>query len=170
MRKIELYLLRHAQSMGNLTGDYSTERHDRLTSLGQKQANQLKKRLSSYKFEHVFVSPSLRAMQTIQPYLKKNKIKGEIWGTITEACWQEKALLNNQDIKFRKGNPIVLNEDERKYFILSNIEAQKYYIPDDETYLEGLSRVYYTKKILLDLFKNSQSQILIDGQLKKEIL
>lgn len=81
--------VRHAQSQGNATGDYSTDTHDSLSELGIRQAESLARRLTPMRFTRVIVSPLTRAMQTIRPYLLATGQQAEIWPELAEGCWQE---------------------------------------------------------------------------------
>lgn len=85
---MKLTLIRHAQSMGNTTGNYSLLEADSLSEIGQKQARELARTLENESFDKIIVSPLIRTLQTIAPYLEKTNQEAEVWPEITEMRWQ----------------------------------------------------------------------------------
>ncbi|MCH8476206.1 MAG: histidine phosphatase family protein [Opitutales bacterium] len=85
---MKLTLIRHAQSMGNSTGNYSLLESDSLSAIGRKQAQELARALESEVFDKIIVSPLTRALETIAPYLEKTHQEAEVWPEITEMRWQ----------------------------------------------------------------------------------
>ena len=74
--ELELYIIRHGQSMGNIErntdGLSVTELHDpRLTELGKKQAVACGERLKDTEFDAVYSSALLRAVETATEIIKK---------------------------------------------------------------------------------------------------
>lgn len=67
---MKLTLLRHAESVGNATGEYSFQQADSLSGKGWEQARHAAEVLAEGDFEHVIVSPLRRALQTAVPYLE----------------------------------------------------------------------------------------------------
>ena len=67
----EIYLIRHAQSLGNETGRYLGHTNLGLSSLGQNQALMLSRYLQTLKIDKIYSSSLLRAVQTIQPFADK---------------------------------------------------------------------------------------------------
>jgi broad specificity phosphatase PhoE len=84
---MKLLIVRHAESMGNATGDYSSAISDSLSDRGKAQAESLAERLASWSFDRTLVSPLQRAMETVTPYLRAARQRAEIWPEIAEACW-----------------------------------------------------------------------------------
>ena len=76
---MHFYFLRHAQSMGNMTNDYSTSAHDQLSLNGWQQAEQLIERLAGIPFDAIYVSTAIRTMQTITPFLQHYGMRGRLW-------------------------------------------------------------------------------------------
>ena len=68
---MDLYLVRHAETFGNTGADDSAD--PVLTPRGQEQARLLAERLASFAFDAVFCSPLLRAVQTAQIILSRQK-------------------------------------------------------------------------------------------------
>ena len=61
---MDLYIIRHGESQGNVGQDVE---NPRLTELGQKQAELLALRLRNVKFDAILSSPLTRAVQTATP-------------------------------------------------------------------------------------------------------
>jgi broad specificity phosphatase PhoE len=86
---MKVLFVRHAESMGNATGEYSSAQADSLSPRGEKQAIALATSLRAWQFDEIIVSPLQRAWQTIAPYLSATGKQGEIWPELAEACWHE---------------------------------------------------------------------------------
>ncbi len=89
MEKLHLYLVRHGESQGNATGDYSTLASGALSALGQAQAQHLVQPLSALHFDLIIVSPLQRALQTIAPYLMQTDQRAEVWPELAEVPLRE---------------------------------------------------------------------------------
>ena len=59
-----IYFMRHGETAGSLSGQHTGRTDLPLTEHGEKDARELKERLSAVKFSHVFSSPLLRARRT----------------------------------------------------------------------------------------------------------
>ena len=81
-------ILRHGQTVGNATGDYSTQANDVLSAVGVEQAERLAAGLAGYQFDAIYCSPLERALKTIAPYLRENGRSAEVWPELAEVCWQ----------------------------------------------------------------------------------
>ncbi|MCC5807177.1 MAG: histidine phosphatase family protein [Opitutales bacterium] len=81
---MKLTLLRHAESVGNATGEYSLLQSDSLSEKGWEQAGHAAAALQNGDFEKVIVSPLRRALETLVPYLEKSGRVAEIWPEIAE--------------------------------------------------------------------------------------
>lgn len=71
-----IYLIRHAESVGNVDGQTESHASIALTELGHLQAQQLLAQLP--KADHVIISPFLRTLQTAQPLLDRDQLSAEI--------------------------------------------------------------------------------------------
>lgn len=90
--ELELYIIRHGQSMGNIErnidGLSHEELHDpRLTDLGKKQAIACGERFKNTEFDAVYSSALLRAVQTATEIIKKqtNEKTLKVLPLLTEA-------------------------------------------------------------------------------------
>lgn len=132
-----LYLIRHGESNGNATGDYSTKAHDNLTPKGESQAEQLAKKLLEINPQTLFCSPLSRAMQTLKPYLAKSKRKAALLPFFSECCWQEDMDRTISDpIKYSNFS---MDSSDYNYF---NNEIDFKTIPaEDESWGDGYQRI-----------------------------
>lgn len=151
---MKLYIIRHAESQGNATGNYGTEVSDSLSSIGQKQAEALAEELQD--FDRIIVSPRLRAMQTITPYLIKRDQKAEIWPELAEACWHD----NREEMTEKwKSIPAKLTDSESKIFTFRD---NKEIIPAPiETFGEGLCRIHKAFERIQKMAAESDESILM---------
>ncbi len=81
---LDIYLIRHAESMGNVTGDYSEENQNTFSPKGLEQVAGVPEKLKGYTFDKILVSPTWRTQMTILPYLKAAQLKAEIFPEIEE--------------------------------------------------------------------------------------
>lgn len=88
IQPMKLTLIRHAQSMGNSTGNYSLLESDSLSEIGRQQAVDLSRALEGEPFDKIIVSPLIRALETLAPYLEATGQQAEIWPEIAEMRWQ----------------------------------------------------------------------------------
>jgi len=131
-------MVRHGQSIGNLTGDFSTDAHDQLSDLGHRQAEALAEYLSRMEWDALYCSPLKRALQTISPYAEKSNKQVEIWPDLAESCWQEDQHIKEDDSTayIPMDWPPFLKKER---FSFRNDKAiQPYY---GETYSQGIHRL-----------------------------
>ena len=114
---LDVYLIRHAETIGNVTGDYSEENQRLFSPKGRKQIKGIVRKLKNYEFDQVIVSPTWRTRQTILPYLRANNITAEIWPEIEECCCGSRGNMDPaENIPF--GDEIMISEEEKPYFKL----------------------------------------------------
>lgn len=71
-----IYLIRHAQSVGNIDGQTDSHASIELTELGHRQAEKLAEVLPQA--NKIMISPYLRTLQTAQPLLNRDGLEAEI--------------------------------------------------------------------------------------------
>ncbi|MDT8391000.1 MAG: histidine phosphatase family protein [Lentisphaeria bacterium] len=164
---MKLYIVRHAESEGNATGNYSTAIADSLSASGRKEAEALADSLTAWAFDTIIVSPRLRALQTIAPYLVATGQQAEIWPEIAEACWHEEReepagtwprqaaslpAFAPGHFCFRDGEPIAP--------------------ADVESFGEGLCRIHTALHLIQEAFIPDQESVLVvtHGHVIREIL
>ncbi|MFZ4115181.1 MAG: histidine phosphatase family protein [Chthoniobacterales bacterium] len=74
---LQIYLARHGETAWSLSGQHTGRTDIPLTSQGEKNAQQLGKRLEKKSFAHVFSSPLQRAMKTAAIAGFENAVKPE---------------------------------------------------------------------------------------------
>lgn len=164
---MKLLLLRHAESYGNATGNYSIAESDSLSDRGKEQAEAIVDELAVWEFSRIVVSPFKRAQDTIAPYLKSCGRQAEIWPEIAEACWHDE----------RDGAPSPCD------YVPASVASS---VPDQfcfrdnravtparpETYGMGLYRALETTKLLESLTVSEDGVILMGthGHFIREIL
>ena len=72
-----IYLIRHAESVGNVNGRTSSHSSIELTEAGHEQAQKLATQLPFA--DHVYISSFLRTKQTAQPILERDQLDPEIF-------------------------------------------------------------------------------------------
>lgn len=71
---MKIYLMRHGQTTGDLEDRFGGDYEDHLTELGQKQAEELAEKISSFGIKKIFYSPRIRAMETAKIVNEKTNI------------------------------------------------------------------------------------------------
>lgn len=158
-------LVRHAQSQGNATGDYSTATHDSLSELGLRQARCLADALRPMRFTHVIASPLTRAVQTIHPYLLAAGRQAEIWPELAEGCWQERELSSVSDFPTE---PCELAPEAAACFRFRDGRAIR---PcGHETYAQGLYRARLVLERLSEAHAGNDVLVVTHGHMLREML
>lgn len=138
---VNIYLVRHAQSTGNVEKRLTGREEYLLTSDGKKQVEKLTNSLKNVKFEKAYSSPSIRAIDTIKPLAKLNNLEIEINENLSEMYfgiydgwkWEEVNKINpNIHENHIKTNEIqgILNQEtskqvaDRMYKIVSKIVCE----------------------------------------------
>ena len=163
---MKLYLVRHAESMGNATGEYSTLVSDSLSPKGEEQARVLAAGLTGMEFDRIVVSPRLRTLQTIAPYLSATGRQAEIWPEVAEACWHEEREAAAQHWQEEEGSlPCELEP-------LFTWYGGRAVVPRcNETFGEGLRRVNETVARLGEIGNGETSLLMVaHGHLIRELL
>jgi broad specificity phosphatase PhoE len=158
---MKLFFVRHAQSIGNLTSDFSTSDHDRLSPLGLEQARAVVPRLKALgPVDRIYCSPALRAIQTILPYLTANDLKAEIWPELDEACWQQDKLAPVPE----RESPAPLFTLDPSFQPLFSVRQDRPWLPyGDEVFREGLNRIDGVFRELLKRHLDSRETLLVAG-------
>ena len=79
-----LYLIRHAQSIGNEKKLFGGITDYELSELGLKQADSLAIKLQDYKIDGIYSSPLRRTIQTITPTAESKNLKINIEENLKE--------------------------------------------------------------------------------------
>jgi len=155
---LEVYLLRHAETIGNVTGDYSGENQRLFSPKGRKQIKGIVRKLKDYNFDHVIVSPTWRTRQTILPYLKANHITAEIWPEIAECCCDSRGNADPAK-EIPLGEEIVITEEEVPYFKLRDKDSNRRYAP--QTDAEAVAQIARAGHLIRKKYGQSGASILL---------
>jgi broad specificity phosphatase PhoE len=155
---MNLTILRHGQTVGNATGDYSTKANDVLSAYGVEQAELLVGGLAGYQFDAIYCSPLERAMKTIAPYLRENGRSAEIWPELAEACWQADHT-SPIPTRTEAARPIVIEPALDGLFTLLDGHTTLPY--DDELFQEGFARIDGAYERLLARHSATSDRVLV---------
>jgi broad specificity phosphatase PhoE len=145
---VDILFIRHAQSMGNLTLDYSTGLHDTLSTLGQEQADRVIETLTDLAPGKIYTSPLGRALGTILPFLRASGRSAEVWPELCEGCWQYD-LEAPASPEPRWAEPVRLPTHCNGCLRFREDDVARRYAPEDETYADGVRRVEWCRSRLL---------------------
>jgi broad specificity phosphatase PhoE len=147
---MRIYFLRHEDRYK------STAFFTPLTFKGKKNALKLANRLASLKITQIFSSPFLRTLQTIEPFVKKSKLKVNLENSIREIN-----LVNHIPKKECK---MTLPEELEKQFNINKkydsfLKPKDIIYPEEESYLK--KRFNNFLKYLIEKYNKTDDNILI---------
>jgi len=154
---MELYIVRHGETIENATGIIQGWSHGTLSKKGKEQAIKLAKRIEKINPDIIYCSDLRRCKQTIAPYLKKHKTKIIYTKDLRErsqGIFDGKSGAEASQWKKEKGIP---TESKHKW---------KFTFPRGETFTQLKKR---TKRILDKIIKNHKGEkvlIITHGQAK----
>lgn len=157
---MHFYFVRHGQSMGNMTNDYSTSAHDQLSPTGWQQAERLIERLAGIHFDCIYVSTATRAMQTITPFLRQHGTRARLWPALQEACWHRDRTTPVPSRTEPPAQFVMPPEARANFDILDGCQDVP---PTNETYQEGRARVTKVYRYLLGWHGGRSDSILVVG-------
>ena len=134
-----IYLIRHAESVGNVNGRTASHASIELTDLGHEQAEKLAAKLPLA--DRVYISSFLRTRQTAQPLLERDQLVPEVVA-IEEFSYLSDLRCQNTTLEQRK--PWV--DAYWKALDIDYIDAQ-----DAESFREFYQRVESFKQHLLEI-------------------
>jgi len=153
---LDIYIVRHGETMGNVTGDYSDTNQCTFSPRGLKQIDALPAKLKPYTFDAILVSPAWRTQRTIMPYLQANKLQAEICPEIEEVfCGIEGDEKPASDVPV--GDGIVLEDAD--VFRFRDDPASFHYKPDHRA--EALTQLQRGLKLIQDRYAQSGKTILL---------
>ena len=163
---MQIMLVRHGQSVGNIGGHFSHAEHDQLTNLGHEQAAALAKRLADEGIDHICCSPLKRAAQTIIPFLEGDDREAEIWPELAECSWHPEPSVPAETWR---EEACTLNEA-----LLTRMrfrDGRAIQPVADEDYAEGLLRVRQCRELLRERFADEDTILLVShGHFIREFL
>ncbi len=155
----QIYFVRHAETMGNLTHRHTHQNDRTLSPQGRRQVAALTRKLARLDFDHIITSPKYRALITILPYLKTHHLRAEIWPGLAECCWQKQRQSGGH--RPGRGDAIRLDATMRPYFIFPDADA-KYFLAT-RGYGDGMMQIFMTADRIRQRFAGTDQRILIVG-------
>jgi len=181
---LKIYYIRHAQAGHNVTRVWEKKdvpesewpayvgNPEIFTPAGERQLVVATEKLKAMQFDFVASSPMWRARNTILPFLKETKRTAEIWPELREGRGHGSILSKEipvlQEKILNQGEPIILPEEEKPFFILRDGAENNYgHYPEKS---KGEVRAAYMKHALLNAvamiekrFGGTDKSILLAG-------
>lgn len=156
-RAFDLYFLRHAQTMANVTREYTEENQQTFSRWGLDQVEQVTETLAEYEFDVVIVSPAWRTRHTILPVLQARSLKAEIWPEVYECCWDRNT--EEEAPRVTHGDLIEIDPDLTRYFRLRSPDAA--HMLEVDTPARGDLMVAEAVALLRERFEGSGLRVLV---------
>ena len=157
---LEIYVVRHAETESNRTGIHNRVNDRTFSTTGLNQVRILTERLGDHRFDHIIVSPKYRAMNTILPYLKKNRLVAEIWPELEECCWQREGR-NAVSSGLERGKKVEVPDAMRPYFRLRDHGSSHRY--KARNYADGILQVQMAADLIKKRFGGTNQSVLLVG-------
>ncbi|TVR55915.1 MAG: histidine phosphatase family protein [Puniceicoccaceae bacterium] len=154
---MKLTLIRHAQSMGNSTGNYSHLQADALSATGREQARDLAVHLEPESFDKIIVSPLARTLETAVPYLEMTDQHAEIWPETAEMRWQKTHEPRAGD--WRREICSIDADLPERFTFFENRKMKPAATPP-ESHEEQRCRLYIAKERVLNLQRQGYASVL----------
>jgi broad specificity phosphatase PhoE len=155
---LDVYLIRHAETMGNVTLDYSETNQCTFSPKGLAQVAGIAEKLNGFSFDDVLVSPTWRTRQTILPYLKAHNMTAEICPEIEECCCDCRGDTEpSTDIPL--GAKIAIGENETPYFKLRDTNTVFRFAPATEA--ENVAQIRRAGDLIRSRFGGSGKSVLV---------
>jgi broad specificity phosphatase PhoE len=155
----DIYFVRHAETMGNLTHRHNQKNDRTLSPKGLRQVKALTRKLDILNFDYIVVSPKYRALKTILPYLKKHRRVAEVWPELAECCWQKQRELSAG--MPRRGSQIRLETAMKPYFTFARPEDRFNF--HTRSYGQGILQTFMAAEKIKKRFAGSGKRILVVG-------
>ncbi|NCC53380.1 MAG: hypothetical protein EOM20_19510 [Spartobacteria bacterium] len=154
---LDVYISRHAETMGNVTGDYSHENQCTFSPLGKEQIAGIAEKFMPYDFDAILVSPTYRTQHTILPYLKASGKTGEIWQEVEEIDCGANKVPPDFDIPLGRFVEIIPEgEDE---LVLRDPSFTRRYEPDTKEQVIG--QLTKGRDMIVERFGNTGQKVVV---------
>ncbi len=153
----DLYFLRHAQTMANVTREYTEENQRAFSPIGKEQVAGVVEKLAEHEFDIVLVSPAYRTLHTVLPVLHDRGMTAEIWPELYECCWDRET--EEEEPQVTRGDRIELDEDTAAFFTFRDDDAM--YMLSVDTPARGELMVADAVARLQERFAGTDKRILI---------
>ena len=122
----DLIIVRHAQTVANVTKDYSPENQRTFSAQGKAEVRELAHKLRALDIDHVVVSPTHRTLHTIATYLESEGEVAEVWPEVEECCYHEDRDAS-ASATIPPGHPIEIDTALAPLFRFRSPEAARWY-------------------------------------------
>jgi len=154
----DLFLIRHAETMGNLTGVYTEESQREFSPKGHQQVAGIARKLAAYQFDDIVVSPTYRVRRTMEPFLRAAGRVAEIWPELEECCCDVTAgVLPAADVP--RGAEIVIEDELRPHFRWRDPDSTRHCAPTNMA--EGAAQYVRACEELKRRFGHSGRTVLV---------
>jgi len=172
-RGLEVYYLRHAETMGNASARYEKMKpkdqpanwnsYDAFSDLGEQQVATIVDTLRGYHFDVIVASPTWRTMQTVLPYLKAHNMIAEIWPELTE-FGNPSVLRRGGTVRadLLRGAPLTITDDMTNWFRLRG-PTVTYQCKGPRCDAEANALTAASEELLTERFGNSGTSVLVVG-------
>ena len=160
-----IVFIRHAQTIANVTHEYSTYTESTFSDAGKKQVQDLAGKLRGVDFDAIFVSPTWRTQNTILPYLKTQPGRmAEIWPELTECCWQEHTdkptyAIDDPNVVLPLTKSIEL--EDKDHFAFRDKDSTLEYNWPDKNYADGMLQIQKAYQLITDRVADGDKTILV---------
>jgi len=154
--ELKVYIIRHAETMGNATGNYCEHNQRTFSPKGLKQIDNMAEKLKDFHFDHIFVSPAYRTQRTILPYLKAHNITAEIWPELEEQCFDITSSTQPAGT-IPKGEKIEIVD--KKYLKLRDASNPYRYRPHNAS--EALAQFMKARDMIMGYYGTGKSVLLV---------
>lgn len=158
--QLDVYFVRHAEIVANVTANYSEKNRRSFTEKGKEQIKRLTEGLKQYKFDEIFVSPKYRTMRTIEPYLQEQGITAELWPELAECCYQSDRSVKLTNVSLEVGARINIMPDEKEWFSFRD-KAEKGSYYDVRNYADGMMHLEKSVELIKERFGGTGKTILL---------
>lgn len=156
--EVDLYVLRHAETLANSTGKNTEANQRRFSPLGETQVAGVQVQLAQRAIGAILVSPSYRARHTILPWLLAQGRVAEVWPELDECCWIEDGG-KVPDALEPQGSPLYLEPEDRPYFRFRGEQSPRAFSAARVS--DGEAQVRAAIRLLEERFRGSDKTILV---------
>ena len=155
---LDVYLIRHGETVGNTTGDYSPINQATFSPRGLEQVAAVPEKLKGFRFDCVMVSPTWRTQQTILPFLEATGQKAEIWPEVEEVdCGITGDVVPSASVN--RGTAVEIVEGAQDLIACRDEVSSRRYAPTSRE--EGVRQLMLAVDLVKSRFGGSDKSVLI---------
>lgn len=156
-RGLDLHILRHAETMANVTGIHTEEMANQFSPKGLEHVGRVTTNLAVLAPDVIVCSPLWRTRQTILPFLRDAGRTAEIWPELEECCWQSDQQAPLTDPR-PPGPAIALDGDETGRFTFREGVTNRF---GAVTYADGVAQVRRAVELLRERFGGRDVNVVV---------